>query len=32
MLSIASVCPMTPPAYRENSAQFVPNWNSIGIP
>ena len=23
---------MTPPAYRENAAQFVPNWNSIGMP
>jgi hypothetical protein len=30
--SIASVCPITPPAARENCAQFVPNWNSIGIP
>src|SRR5579883_1903099 len=30
--SIASVCPITPPANRENAAQFVPNWNSIGIP
>ncbi len=24
--------PMTPPVHRENSDQFVPNWNSIGIP
>ena len=23
--SIASVCPITPPAYLENAAQFVPN-------
>ena len=23
---------MTPPAYRENAAQLVPNWNSIGTP
>ncbi len=23
---------MTPPAALEKSAQFVPNWNSIGIP
>src|SRR5271155_5112897 len=30
--SIASVCPITPPADLENCAQFVPNWNSIGIP
>ena len=30
--SMASVCPMTPPAYVEKRAQFVPNWNSIGIP
>ena len=30
--SIASVWPMTPPAYRENAAQLVPNWNSIGMP
>ena len=32
MPSIARVCPITPPAKRENTAQFVPNWNSIGIP
>src|ERR1700683_5261054 len=25
MLSMASVCPMTPPANRENTAQLVPN-------
>jgi hypothetical protein len=30
--SIASVWPITPPAKFENWAQFVPNWNSIGIP
>ena len=30
--SIASVCPMTPPADLENRAQFVPNWNSMGMP
>src|ERR1700741_4990015 len=30
--SRASVWPITPPANRENAAQFVPNWNSIGIP
>jgi hypothetical protein len=24
--------PMTPPVARENDAQFVPNWNSIGMP
>jgi hypothetical protein len=30
--SIASVWPTTFPAYRENRPQFVPNWNSIGIP
>ncbi len=30
--SIASVCPMTPPAASEKRAQFVPNWNSIGMP
>src|SRR5260370_1296191 len=30
--SIASVCPITPPAALENSAQLVPNCNSIGIP
>src|ERR1700757_2652494 len=30
--SIASVCPMTPPAALEKRAQFVPNWNSMGIP
>ena len=23
---------MTPPEYRANRAQFVPNWNSIGMP
>ena len=32
MPSMARVCPITPPAYFEKSAQFVPNWNSIGIP
>src|SRR5215471_3971062 len=32
MASIARVCPMTPPARREKCDQFVPNWNSIGIP
>ena len=32
MPSIASVCPMTPPEYFEKFAQFVPNWNSIGMP
>ena len=30
--SIASVCPITPPAAFEKRDQFVPNWNSIGIP
>src|SRR5215470_2637074 len=30
--SIASVCPITPPANRENRAQLVPNWNSMGMP
>ena len=30
--SIASVWPMTPPAKFEKAAQFVPNWNSIGMP
>ena len=30
--SIASVCPITPPAKFEKPAQFVPNWNSSGIP
>ena len=23
---------MTPPAKAENTAQFVPNWNSSGMP
>ena len=32
MPSIASVWPMTPPEYFEKFAQFVPNWNSIGMP
>ena len=26
------VCPITGPAARENAAQLVPNWNSIGMP
>jgi hypothetical protein len=30
--SMASGWPMTPPVRRENSDQFVPNWNSIGMP
>ena len=30
--SIASVCPITPPAKLENEAQLVPNWNSSGMP
>src|ERR1700683_875862 len=30
--SMASVWPITPPAVRENAAQFVPNWNSMGTP
>src|SRR5712691_2581174 len=30
--SIASVCPMTPPANEEKRAQLVPNWNSMGMP
>ena len=29
---MASVCPTTLPAKREKRAQFVPNWNSIGMP
>jgi hypothetical protein len=29
--SIASVCPITPPAVFENADQLVPNWNSNGI-
>src|SRR5437870_8636616 len=29
---MASVCPMTPPAPRENWDQLVPNWNSRGMP
>ncbi len=32
MPSMASVWPITPPEYRVNAAQFVPNWNSMGIP
>src|SRR5579862_1812388 len=32
MPSMARVCPMTPPAKRENKDQLVPNWNSMGIP
>lgn len=32
MPSIARVWPITPPVLVENCAQFVPNWNSIGIP
>ncbi len=32
MPSIASVWPMIPPAYLVKPAQFVPNWNSIGMP
>ena len=30
--SIASAVAMTPPEYRENFDQFVPNWNSMGMP
>src|SRR5260370_11156223 len=30
--SITSGCPITPPVTRANSAQLVPNWNSIGMP
>ena len=30
--SMASVWPMTPPAYCEKRAQLVPNWNSMGMP
>jgi len=30
--SIASGWPTTAPVRSEKSAQFVPNWNSIGIP
>ena len=30
--SIASACPTTSPENRENRDQFVPNWNSIGMP
>src|ERR1022692_733007 len=30
--SMASVCPITPPADFEKRAQLVPNWNSIGMP
>jgi hypothetical protein len=30
--SIASVWPITPPAALANSDQFVPNWNSMGMP
>ncbi len=29
---MASVWPMTPPAYLEKLLQFVPNWNSMGMP
>ena len=29
---MASVWPITPPAARENCAQLVPNWNSMGMP
>ena len=32
MPSIARVCPITSPVRRENAAQLVPNWNSIGTP
>ena len=32
MPSIASGCPTTEPLRSENVAQFVPNWNSIGMP
>src|SRR5712692_6904217 len=30
--SMARGWPMTPPVVRENCAQLVPNWNSIGMP
>jgi hypothetical protein len=30
--SMKSVCPTTGPANCEKRAQFVPNWNSIGMP
>src|SRR5580698_7004941 len=30
--SMASVCPITPPAAREKRDQLVPNWNSMGMP
>ena len=30
--SMNSVWPTTGPAYCEKRAQFVPNWNSIGMP
>ena len=29
---MASGWPMTPPVAAEKRAQWVPNWNSIGIP
>ncbi len=29
---MASGCPITAPLSAENVAQFVPNWNSMGIP
>lgn len=32
MPSTASGNPMTPPVLRENSDQFVPNCNSVGMP
>ena len=32
MPSIASGWPITLPALREKTAQFVPNWNSKGMP
>src|ERR1700730_17456310 len=30
--SMARGCPITPPVVRENCAQLVPNWHSIGMP
>ena len=30
--SIASGCAITPPVACENRDQFVPNWNSMGMP
>ncbi len=32
MPSMPRVWPMMPPENREKAAQFVPNWNSMGMP